>query len=138
MLLASAAHAYLCRASRGRLAGRVAHRPFLLLTTVGRHSGRSRTTPPQHVDDGSAVVVVASTAGRPLAPAWRLNLRDHPGCEVQIRGRRFHARSSAAAGAERDRRWRLVSADNRGYARAQATHSSRTFPVVILDPQESR
>jgi F420H(2)-dependent quinone reductase len=137
MPAASAAHAYVYRVSRGRLATRVGGKPVLLLTTIGRRTGRSRTTPLQYVDDGDRIVVIASNAGRPLPPAWWLNLRDHPGCDVQIRGRTFRAWAFDASGAERDRLWRLVCSDNPAYERAQA-RSPRTFPVVILDRQESR
>jgi hypothetical protein len=88
MPVASAAHAYLYRASRGRVATRVGGKPVLLLTTV---------------DDDGAVAIHAFDA----------------------------------AGAERHRLWRLGCSDNRAYERAQA-RSPRTFPIVILDPQESR
>jgi F420H(2)-dependent quinone reductase len=137
MPLASAAHALVYRASHGRLATRVAGQLVPLLTTIGRRTGRSRTTPVQCVEDGDRLVVVACNAGRPLPPAWWLNLNDHPGCEVQIGERTLRARAFDAAGAERDRLWQLVCSINPAYERAQA-RSPRRFPVVILDPQESR
>jgi F420H(2)-dependent quinone reductase len=136
MPLASAAHALVYRASHGRLAMRVAGQPVLLLTTIGRRTGRSRTTPVPFVGDGDRLVV-ACNAGRPLPPARWLNLSDHPGCEVQIGERTLRARAFDAAGAERDRLWQLVCSINPAYERAQA-RLPRRFPVVILDPQESR
>jgi deazaflavin-dependent oxidoreductase (nitroreductase family) len=138
MPIASAAHAYVYRASHGRVGTRVGRQPVLLLTTLGRRSGRWRTTPVQYVDDGGdRLVVVASNAGRAHPPAWWLNLRDQPACRVQIGARSLDARAIEAAGIERDRLWRLACSENAAYRRAQA-RSPRSFPVVILEPQGQR
>ena len=62
--------------------------PVLLLTTTGRRSGKSRTTPLLFVRDDDAFVVVGSNGGSDYVPAWWLNLRSNPGAEVEIgRGR---------------------------------------------------
>ena len=52
--------------------------PVLLLETVGRRTGRRRTTPVQYLADGEAFVVLASNAGAPRPPAWWLNLLADP------------------------------------------------------------
>ena len=43
---------------------------ILLLTTEGRKSGTSRTTPLIHRTDGERWVIVASKGGTPENPAW--------------------------------------------------------------------
>ena len=48
--------------------------PCLLLTTKGRKSGQLRTTPLVYGRDAMNFVVVASQGGRPMHPAWYLNL----------------------------------------------------------------
>ena len=56
----------------------------LLLTTIGRRSGEKRTLPLIYVNDGDALVVIASNGGRPRHPTWFLNLQAHPEAEVRI------------------------------------------------------
>ena len=78
-------HAYLWRSTRGRFVDAVGAAPFLLLTTRGRKTGRSRTTPVLYLEDGGDLIVVASFGGNDLHPAWYLNLKEHPDAELMIR-----------------------------------------------------
>ncbi|HKZ51488.1 MAG TPA: nitroreductase/quinone reductase family protein, partial [Dehalococcoidia bacterium] len=48
--------------------------PVLLLTTIGRKSGKEITTPLNCMRDGDNYVVVASLAGYDVYPHWWLNL----------------------------------------------------------------
>ena len=57
--------------------------PTLLLTTTGRRSGQTRTTPLIYGRDGDRYVVVASRGGAPAHPAWYENLTAQP--EIQCR-----------------------------------------------------
>jgi deazaflavin-dependent oxidoreductase (nitroreductase family) len=132
MPLASAAHARVYRASRGRLGTRIGGHPVLLLTTIGRRTARSRTTPVQYGRDGERLIVIASNAGRERPPAWWLNLRDEPVCGVQVRQRAFAARAVEAVGAERERLWHVACAVNPAYAEAQE-RSPRSFAIVALE-----
>jgi hypothetical protein len=63
-------HRAVYRLSRGRLLGRVAGMPVLLLTTTGRRSGRARSTPLTYFELGDDLVVVASNGGEDSAPGW--------------------------------------------------------------------
>ena len=54
----------------------------LLLTTTGRRSGLSRTTPLIYGRDADRYLVVASRGGAPAHPDWYENLVAHP--EVQL------------------------------------------------------
>ena len=60
--------------------------PVLLLTTVGRRTGRRRTVPLTYIEDGDAIVLVASYGGRPHNPAWFDNLVANPKVEVILGG----------------------------------------------------
>ena len=60
-------HRAVYRLTGGRLLGRVAGMPVLLLTTTGRRSGRARTTPLTYFEDGDELVVVASNGGEDSA-----------------------------------------------------------------------
>src|SRR5688572_4120629 len=81
-------HAWLWRLTRGRFVDTVGVAPFLLLTTMGRKTGRLRTTPVLYLEDGRDLVVVASFGGNDMHPAWYLNLKQYPEAEVVIRGER--------------------------------------------------
>ncbi len=71
-------HRGLYSASGGRVGSRIAGMPVLLLTTVGRKTGRRRTVPLTYIEDGDAIVLVASYGGRPHNPAWFDNLVANP------------------------------------------------------------
>ena len=123
------------RISGGRLGWTAMDMPVLELTTTGRKSGQPRsvmlTSPMQ---EGTALVVVASRGGDDQSPAWFLNLTDNPDVEVRLQGeprRWMHARVATAA--ERAILWPLVIADHQNYAGYQ-TRTAREIPLVLLEP----
>ncbi len=95
----SRTHGGVYRASRGRLLGRVAGMPVLLLTTTGRESGKPRTAVLTYFRDGADLVVIGSFGGSDLPPAWWLNLQRDPRASVLI-----GATTSRVTGKGRDRR----------------------------------
>ena len=64
----SRAHGSVYRASGGRLLGRLAGMPVLLLTTTGRGSGKPRTAALTYFRDGADLVVIGSFGGSDLPP----------------------------------------------------------------------
>jgi deazaflavin-dependent oxidoreductase (nitroreductase family) len=105
---------------------------ILLLTTKGRKSGESRTTPLIHRTDGERWVIVASKGGTPENPAWYENLKANPeAVEIQVRGERIPVRASTAEGEERARLWSLMSEVWPAYDEYQA-RTDREIPVVVL------
>lgn len=107
--------------------------PTLLLTTIGRKSGKAITLPLIYGEADGACVIVASKGGAPEHPAWYLNLQAQPEVEVQVRDRRFRARARTAAGAERERLWQQLVAIYAPYTDYQK-RTEREIPVVVLDP----
>src|SRR2546423_15666262 len=71
-------------ASDGRVGHRMMGVPTLLLRTVGRRSGTTRTNALVYARDGGAYLVVASNGGADKAPSWLHNVRANPDVEVQI------------------------------------------------------
>jgi len=106
----------------------------LLLTTTGRKTGKSRTTPLLYGEDAGRYVVVASVGGAPKHPAWYLNLGGDAAATIQVGGRRLSVRAETAGPDERQRLWTLMTRMYPGYDGYQAK-TSREIPVVILDPQ---
>ena len=124
-------HRAVYRITRGRLLGRVAGMPVLLLTTTGRRSARPRTTPLTYFHEGDDLVVVASNGGEDTPPAWWLNLRAEPRATITIGTRSEPVTAREATGGERARLWPVITGVNPGYA-AYARRTTRPIPVVLL------
>jgi deazaflavin-dependent oxidoreductase (nitroreductase family) len=121
---------YLWDASIGGGTGMV---PTLLLTTVGRKSGRALTLPLIFGRAGPDYVLVASKGGAPAHPAWYLNLEANPEVQVQVKADKFTARAHTAQGAERGALWAKMVEIYAPYTQYQ-TKTDRQIPVVVLKP----
>ncbi len=136
LALITGLHRWLYRASRGAIGHRV---PFLnwrslLLTHIGRKSGRAYTIPLLYLPDGERFVVVGSNAGDAKPPAWWLNLQARPEAQVQVGAREYAVRARLAAGEERARLWSALVANFSDYARYERNlRGTRELPVVVLE-----
>ena len=124
-------HAAVYRRTHGRVLGRMAGQPVLLLETVGRRSGQRRTTPVQYLATGETFVVVASDGGSARPPAWYLNLLANPHARVQAGPRSIDVRAQETAGQQRIALWQQLTAANRYLERA-ARKAGRELPVMAL------
>jgi len=104
---------------------------ILLLTTRGRTTGQSRTTPLIHRTDGDRWVVVASKGGAPQNPSWYENLVANPDVEIQVMGEEIPVRASTVDGDERTRLWQLMTEVWPAYDEYQ-TRTDRQIPVVVF------
>jgi deazaflavin-dependent oxidoreductase (nitroreductase family) len=125
-------NAALYKASGGKMGGSMKGAPILLLTTTGRKTGKSRTNPLLYLNDGDALVIVASVGGAPTHPVWFLNLKANPDVEVQIGNEKEKRRAREATPEERERLWPQLVAMYAGYAQYQQK-TTRTIPVVLLE-----
>ncbi|HEY8168597.1 MAG TPA: nitroreductase/quinone reductase family protein [Candidatus Limnocylindrales bacterium] len=109
----------------------------LRLTTIGRHSGKTRLALLGYYEDGPNLVTLAMNGWAEPEPAWWLNLQARPDATVELADgtRKVHGR--AAAGEERDRLWsrfQQQDADGRpieGYAKRRPNGTA----VVVLEPR---
>ena len=108
--------------------------PVMLMTVVGRKSGRKLTVPLLYLQDGERVVVVASKGGMDQHPLWYLNVSANPDVEVQIGNDVRAMRAHTADDAERAELWPKLVAMYRDYDDYQA-RTERKIPVVILSPR---
>ncbi|WP_129664668.1 nitroreductase/quinone reductase family protein [Phytoactinopolyspora endophytica] len=106
----------------------------LVLTTVGRSTGKRRRTGLFFGRDGDRYVLVASGArfGDSTLPHWYRNLLAHPEVEVQVRAERFTARARTVDGPERTRLWRQMVTQAPVFERHQEA-VAHEIPVVILE-----
>lgn len=128
-------HRLIVAASGGMLGWRAMGMPVVELTTKGRRTGQERTTfLTSPLQEGDAVVLVASRGGDDRHPAWFLNLQADPEVTVRVGGgqpRRMKA--TVASPEERARLWPLITRDHPNYAGYQK-RTSREIPVVVLRP----
>ena len=123
------------RLTNGRIGGTYLHGvPVLLLTVVGRKTGRRLTVPLTYLKDGDRAVVAASRAGMDQHPLWYLNLVANPDVEVQMGGAVRPMRARTADDAQRADYWPKLVAANPDYGDYQA-RTERKIPVVILGPR---
>lgn len=133
LALVTAVHRTLYRVTNGRIGARTGKVDVLLLETVGRRTGRRRSTPLLYVRDGANWVVVASNAGDDREPAWWLNLKTRPDARIQVRDQHHAIRARRATGDEGERLWPRLVAAYQGYD-AYRERTRREIPIVVLEP----
>jgi deazaflavin-dependent oxidoreductase (nitroreductase family) len=104
------------------------------LTTHGRRTGTPREVTLYAYEDGARLIVVGSFGGSPRDPAWAVNLRANPSASVKRGKEETAVQATEAEGAERDRLWRLVSAEFPLYETYQR-RTRRRIPIFVLDPR---
>jgi deazaflavin-dependent oxidoreductase (nitroreductase family) len=96
----------LFRLSGGKVVPTGTVSPVLLLTTIGRRSGRERTTPVIYVEGAGGFVISSEDWGRKHGrSAWPLNLEANPVARVQVGAERFACRARRLEQEELERYW---------------------------------
>ena len=122
------------RLTNGRAMSFMRGMPVLLLTTVGRKTGKRRTTPLMYIRDGENYVITASNNGKDKDPYWYRNLKASPQVQIEVPGKRLDVSASVATQTEHEQLWpRLVSEAPffDGYRKG----TSRAIPMVLLRPR---
>jgi len=104
----------------------------LLLTCVGRKSGRALHTVLQYYKMDGKIAIVASRGGTIDHPSWYLNLLTQPRCAVQIAKAFSPAMTRTVHGEERARWWTSITKEQPVQLTYQA-RTERTIPVVLLE-----
>ncbi|MET0830534.1 MAG: nitroreductase family deazaflavin-dependent oxidoreductase [Microbacterium sp.] len=128
-------HRGLLAISGGRVGSTLGAMPVVELHTIGRATGKRRSTvltAPMHGD--GRYVLVASKGGGPRHPSWYLNLVANPGVELKVRGRTLPMRAHTATAAERAELWPRIVGEHPVYAGYQRK-TTREIPVVICEPR---
>ena len=122
---------YMYRRSGGKRMGHLRGMPVLLVTTVGRKTGKERVTPVMYIRDGDNYVITASNNGRDRQPSWLLNLRAHPQTKVEVDGITRSVMAHQASIEEKGRLWpQLV--ERAPFFEGYQKGTKRDIPMVIL------
>lgn len=132
------AHQWIYESTDGFLGHRLLFgNPTLLLHTMGRRTGRPRTSALLYGRDGDAYLVVASNGGARKPPSWLVNLKANPQCDIQV-GRTHHrvtARATLPSDPDYARRWSIMDTLNRGTYTQYQAKTERPIAIVELRPK---
>jgi deazaflavin-dependent oxidoreductase (nitroreductase family) len=110
--------------------------PTLLLTTIGRKSGKEITTPVNCMREGDNYVVVASLAGYDAFPHWYLNLEKDPRVWVQAKDKKVPATARRTNREEKAQLWPRLLKEAQPFWAYFQMFTQREFPVVIITPEQ--
>jgi deazaflavin-dependent oxidoreductase (nitroreductase family) len=106
----------------------------VILTTVGRKSGKIRRSPLVRVHDGENYLVVASMGGAPTHPTWYLNLTANPEVTIQDRAELHELSARTLSPEEKAKSWPIALTAWPDYAEYQRL-TDRDIPLVICEPR---
>jgi F420H(2)-dependent quinone reductase len=124
---------FVFRRTQGKSMSSMRGMPILLLNTVGRKSGKSRTTPLMYILDGDNYVICASNNGRDKYPSWFHNLKNSSQVEIVIPGRCLRVSPAIATEREQTRLWAQLVAQA-PFFEVYKKGTSRPIPLVLLRP----
>jgi deazaflavin-dependent oxidoreductase (nitroreductase family) len=107
-------------------------RPLLLLSTLGRKSGRKRTSPMMYVREQDRLFVIASNNGAAVDPEWYRNLLADPQVTVELPGDEFTATATPLESDDYVSVWTRVKEKFPFFAEHEKRAGDRKIPVVAL------
>jgi deazaflavin-dependent oxidoreductase (nitroreductase family) len=136
MVAMNVTHRAILTLSGGRVGWKLGRMTAVELHTIGRSTGRRRSTMlSAPIRDGDRFVLVASKGGDARNPEWYLNLVANPDVELTVRDQTFPLRARTADPGEKSRLWPAIVAAYPGYALYQR-RTDRDIPVVICEPRK--
>jgi F420H(2)-dependent quinone reductase len=124
---------FVYRRSGGKRMGRVRGMPILLLTSVGRKTGKQRVTPVMYMRDGNNYVIIAANAGARRNPGWFANLQANPQTTIEVDDMTRTVMTHKASKEEKDRIWpRFV--EQAPFLEGYRKKTTRDMPIIILQP----
>jgi deazaflavin-dependent oxidoreductase (nitroreductase family) len=130
-----ALHVALYRLSGGKLGGTMRDFKVVLLTTTGRKSGKTFTTPLGGFEQPGGFVIIASNAGQPTHPAWYYNLKSQPQATLQVGNKILSVTAEVLSGEARTNAWQQALAIAPSYADYEQK-TTREIPLILLRPEK--
>ena len=124
------------RATRGKhmVSSLLGALPVAMVTTTGARSGERRTVPLLAMPTPDGLTIIGSWYGNPKHPAWRHNLRKHPGGEIEVEGERWAFRAEEVEDERRERIWQQALQTYPGFSAYAKRAAPRRISVFILHP----
>ncbi len=119
------------RANDGHLTGPMQGAPILLLTTVGRRSGKPHTTPVGFIDVDGQLAVAAANGGSDQHPDWFLNVQHNHDVLIEVPGASIPSVATIAQGGERSALLQALTESLPGMS-DHVGGTSRDIPVVVF------
>lgn len=109
--------------------------PVVVLTSVGRKSGKLRKSPLMRVENEGKYAAVASLGGAPKNPVWYYNVVANPHVELRDGPVVTDMIAREVTGDEKAEWWERAVAAYPPYADYQ-NNTDRQIPVFVLEPAE--
>ena len=122
-------HATILKLSRGKIANNLAGLDMLLLTTIGRRTGRPYHNPLLYIERNKSYYCAASFGGSQNNPDWVKNLMKTTHVSIMLKGRSFPAVGTILSGTEREMAWGDLIRYYPPFKKYQ-TRTNRTIPVI--------
>lgn len=126
-------HVKLYQWSGGRLGTQLLDMPILILTTIGRRTGKKRDRALTYAKKSNDYFVVASNGGSDFDPSWWLNLKAQPNAEIHVGVMKMAVQVEELDGDDRQEVWNLFVAMEARYLDYERI-TQRRIPVVKLKP----
>lgn len=125
-------HAQVYKMSGGKLGGSSGSASIAVLITLGRKSGKTRTSPLLVNPHPDGWVVIASYSGHDEHPGWYYNVKSTPNCELQLGRVRHRVSAREVTGDERVTLWNEMAAAYPDYDEYKSV-TDREIPVLVLE-----
>jgi deazaflavin-dependent oxidoreductase (nitroreductase family) len=124
-------HVFFYSITNGSIGGRLGGGEILLLTSIGRKTGKKRTWALNYLKEDPDYVIIASNGGQPNNPGWYYNLKEKKKATIKIKKVELEVTSIIADKKERNRLWTKITQQYPFYADYQKK-TTREIPVIIL------
>ena len=126
---------FMYRRSAGKSFAHVRGMPVLLLTTVGRKTGKQRVTPVMYIRDGDNYVITASNGGEDKHPGWFVNLRANPQATIEVGNMTRGVMAHQASPEKKKTLWAQL-VEQAPFFDGYRKKTTRDIPMVILQPTD--
>ena len=127
-----AINAFFIRISRGRVGTQLGTQQILILSTVGRKSGETRSIPIAYFFHEDKYLIVESNWGQDHHAGWYFNLQENPQAILEVKGKAIKTKARFAEGDEYIRLWEYLTQKHPPYLQYQEM-TKRKIPIAIFE-----
>jgi deazaflavin-dependent oxidoreductase (nitroreductase family) len=125
-------NAFFIRISRGRVGTQLGTQNILILSTVGRKSGQTRSIPIAYFFHEGKYLIVESNWGKDNHADWYFNLQSQPQATLEVKGKSIQVNARFAEGEEYTRLWEYLTKKHPPYLEYQKM-TKRKIPIAIFE-----